>query len=168
MSIVIIADDLSGAAELAGIAFARGLPSEVQREFDPATNAGVIAVDTDSRLLSPGAAAARVAQVARAVAASQPAWIFKTTDSVLRGHPGAEIAAILQATGMTRSIFVPANPSRGRTISGGIYSIGGVPLDQTAFANDPEFPRRTSRALELLGNWPAIVVPDVADLADVQ
>jgi uncharacterized protein YgbK (DUF1537 family) len=79
-----------------------------------------------------------------------------------------EIAAILQATGMTRCVLAPANPSRGRTIARGVYSIDGVPLDQTAFANDPEFPRRTPRALELLGDWPAIVVPDVADLAGVQ
>jgi len=168
MAIVIIADDLSGAAELAGIAHSHGLSAEVQREFTAATDALVIAVDTDTRLLAPEVAAKRVAEVTRAVVASRPAWIFKKTDSVLRGHPAAEIAAILSVTGFSRAVLAPANPSRGRTIVGGVYSIGGVPLDLTAFANDPEFPRCTALVDELLGDAPAVAVPDVADLAAVQ
>ena len=55
--IIVLADDLSGAAELAGIAFAHGLSAEVQREFAPATEIQVIAIDTDSRHLSPPTAA---------------------------------------------------------------------------------------------------------------
>jgi uncharacterized protein YgbK (DUF1537 family) len=166
-AIVIIADDLSGAAELAGIAYSRGLSAEVQREFSAATDAEVIAVDTDSRGLQPGEAAARVAAVTRAVVASRPAWIFKKTDSVLRGHPAAEIAAILSVANLPRAILVPANPSRGRTISGGVYYVGGAPLERTAFANDPEFPRRSSLVGDLLGQAPGIITPDVPDIATV-
>lgn len=168
MSIVIIADDLSGAAELAGIAFAHGLTAEVQRQFDPASTADVIAVDTDTRGLAAEEAAAQVAAVASAVVASKPAWIFKKTDSVLRGHPAAEITAVLSAAGFARALFVPANPSRGRTIFGGVYSIGGVPLDQTAFAFDPEFPRGSAQVAELLGSAAAISVPDVLDVVGVR
>ena len=36
--IIVIADDLSGAAELAGIAFVYGLSAEVQREFESASD----------------------------------------------------------------------------------------------------------------------------------
>ncbi len=163
VAIVIIADDLSGAAELAGIAFAHGLSTEVQRQFDPRTSAEVVAVDTDSRSLPVAAATSRVEQVARAIVASRPEWIFKKTDSVLRGNPAAEIAAILTAAGLDRAILVPANPSRGRTIVGGLYLIHGVPLERTMFAKDPEHPRLVSRVTDLLGTAPNIVVPDVAN-----
>ena len=40
--IVVIADDLSGATELAAVAHAHGLSAEVQTQFDPATNARVV------------------------------------------------------------------------------------------------------------------------------
>ena len=40
--ILVLADDLSGAAELAGIAFAHGLTAEVQTELQPRTEAQVI------------------------------------------------------------------------------------------------------------------------------
>jgi D-threonate/D-erythronate kinase len=89
--VIVIADDLSGAAELAGIAFARGCTAEVQREFDPTSNAEVIAVDTDSRHLAPEAAAKQLEQVARAVIAAKPAWIYKKVDSVLRGNVRVEV-----------------------------------------------------------------------------
>jgi uncharacterized protein YgbK (DUF1537 family) len=165
MAIAIIADDLSGAAELAGIAFAHGLSAEVQREFDPSTSADVIAVDTDSRGLPAAEAARRVEEIASAVVASRPEWIFKKTDSVLRGIPAAEIAAILAVAGLDRAVLVPANPSRGRTIVGGVYAIHGVPLERTAFAQDPEHPRRSSHVTELLGAMARILVPDVPDAA---
>jgi uncharacterized protein YgbK (DUF1537 family) len=141
--IIVIADDLSGAAELAGIAFAGGLSAEVQRRFDPSSDAQVIAVDTDSRSLSSVDAAQRASEVAEQVAAASPAWVFKKVDSVLRGNVRAEIEAILSATGQARAVLVPANPTRGRTIVGGRYFVNGVPLDQTAFANDPEHPRQS-------------------------
>jgi len=162
---IVIADDLSGAAELAGIAFARGFTAEVQREFDPASKAEVIAVDTDSRGLSPDAAARRVEHVAKAVASARPAWIYKKVDSVLRGNVRAEIEALLRITGKSRAILIPANPSRGRTIEGGQLLIDGVPLDQTPFRKDPDHPRLSSVVAELLGSSDRIDVPDLADSA---
>jgi D-threonate/D-erythronate kinase len=167
--IIVIADDLSGAAELAGIAFAHGLSAEVQRRFDPNSDAQVIAIDTDSRSLNFADAAQRVRMVADQVAAANPEWIFKKVDSVLRGNLRAEIDAILGATGLARAVLVPANPTRGRTIVGGRYFVNGVPLDQTAFANDPEHPRQSSDVNALLGlkNNSAISVPDTASPADV-
>jgi len=87
--IAVIADDLSGAAEVAGIAFSRGLSAEVQRQFEPATDAQFVAVDTDSRHVPRAEAADRVRQIAEQVVASRPDWIFKKVDSLLRGQrPG--------------------------------------------------------------------------------
>ena len=66
-------------------------------------------------------------------------------------------------------MLVPANPTRGRTIVGGRYFVNGVPLDQTAFANDPEHPRQSADVDVLLGlkNDSATIVPDTANPADL-
>jgi uncharacterized protein YgbK (DUF1537 family) len=167
--IVVIADDLSGAAELAGAALRHGLSAEVQTSFDPASGADVVCVDTDSRLLSPDVAAGRVAEVALRVVAAKPAWIFKKCDSVLRGPVLAEARAVATAASRTRILLVPANPSRDRTIRGGIYHIAGRPLHDTPFAHDPIHPRRTADVKALLGGEHSdVTVPDIASAKDVQ
>jgi uncharacterized protein YgbK (DUF1537 family) len=165
---VVIADDFTGAAELAGLARARGLSAEVQTYFEPRSKAEVLALDTDTRGRSPDEAAQRVAALAAEVFRSQPAWVYQKTDSVLRGHVRVEIEAIVRAGGLHSALLVPANPSRGRIIRGGEYFIQGVPLEQTAFARDPEHPRLTARVAELLGASPLIRVPDTVDAADLQ
>jgi hypothetical protein len=181
--IVVLADDLSGAAELAGIASGYGLTAEVQRRFESTSAADVLAVDCDSRSLPEELATQRVRDIAAKVFANRPAWIFKKIDSVLRGHPRAEIEAILSVTSQPRALLIPANPSRGRIITGGRYLVDGVPLDQTVFDHDPEFPRRSADVAALLGNDAnqriqllgaadalppeGIAVPDVATVGDL-
>jgi uncharacterized protein YgbK (DUF1537 family) len=156
--IVVLADDLSGAAELAGIAFAQGYSAEVQRRFEPASAAEIIAVDTDSRRLTPAAASQCVRTIASAVVAAHPAWMFKKVDSVLRGNARAEIEALLCVTGHERAVLIPGNPSRGRIVENGLYSIHGRPLDQTEFAGDPEHPRLSAKVVDLLGGAGAVAV----------
>lgn len=182
--IVVLADDLSGAAELAGITCRHSLTAEVQRRFEPATSAQVLCIDSDSRGLSESRAAARVTDLARQVAASRPAWIYKKVDSVLRGHPRAEIEAVMQVTGRRRAVLIAANPSRGRVICGGIYLVNGVRLDQTDFAHDPEYPRKSAAVTQLVagtaeypihhtaadGPLPesGMIVPDVLDASHLR
>jgi len=166
--IAVIADDLSGAAELAGLALRHGLRAEVQTAFSADTDADVICVDTDTRLL-PEADAARIAEtVARAALAARPAWIFKKCDSVLRGPVLAEARAIARAAGAARIVILPANPSRGRIIRGGEYFVEDVPLDQTDFARDPAHPRQTALVAELLGgDLAGVETPDAETPADI-
>ena len=166
--IAILADDFSGAAELAGIAAALGFKAEVQTVFDPSSDAEVIAVDADTRLMSEDAAARVVREITRQVAAAQPAWIYKKTDSVMRGHIRAEIEAILEAANLAECVFIPANPSKGRIIRGGRYFVDGVPLQDTVFATDPDHPRRSSHVRELLGDCTRIHTPDAITLDDLR
>jgi uncharacterized protein YgbK (DUF1537 family) len=182
--IVVLADDLSGAAEIAGIAFGYGLSAEVQRQFEPATVAEVIAVDTDSRVLPSAGAAQCLRTIGEQVVATRPGWIFKKVDSLLRGNVRAEIEALLDVAGQRRAILIPANPSRGRVITGGRYFVDGMPLDQTPLAADPNHPRRSADVRELLGDdgelhlhvvadgdsLPAdgIIVPDVSTRSDLE
>lgn len=163
----ILADDLSGAAELAGIAASRGFTAEVQTVFDPSSTADVIAVDTDTRLKNEAEAARIVGEVTRHILTANPAWLYKKTDSVLRGHVRAEIEAILDAAGLDDCVFIPANPSKDRLIRNGRYEIGGVPLDKTVFARDPDYPRTSSLVRELLGSCDRIRTPDAVNLDDL-
>ena len=155
--IAVIADDLTGAAELAAAAADLGLSAEVHTSPDPGRAdftgcaADVVAVDTDTRSRAAGDAARAVAHAAGALLRAGRRWIYKKTDSVLRGNVRAEVAALLAATGKGRSVLIPANPSKGRIVRGGVYYIGETPLADSAFANDPEHPRRCSGVVELLG-----------------
>ncbi|MEM9016779.1 MAG: four-carbon acid sugar kinase family protein [Verrucomicrobiota bacterium] len=167
MEIAILADDFSGAAELAGIAAACGYVTEVQTRFDPQSTAEVIAVDTDTRLRSEHEAISTVERVTREIALKKPGWIFKKTDSVLRGHVRAEISAILSATGKSDCLLIPANPSKGRRIKDGQYSIDGIPLSETVLGKDPDFPVQTDRVKVLLGPSERIVLPNIDELEQI-
>src|SRR5262249_50022835 len=93
--------------------------------------------------------------------------VYKKCDSVLRGHVAAECLAVTRATGKQRVLLIPANPSRQRIIRGGDYFVDGVPLAQTAFARDPDHPRKSSRVSELVGPAPGIEIPDVVSIEDL-
>ena len=160
--IAVLADDLSGAAELAGAALRHGLRAEVQTGFDPTSDADVVCVDLGTRSGPVRAAAAAAAEAARLLAGARPAWIYKKCDSVLRGHVLAELRAIMEATGLPRAILIPANPSRQRVIRGGHLFVEGRPLHTTGFARDPEHPRTSSNVAELLGgDLAGVCSPDV-------
>ena len=165
---VVIADDLSGAAELAGVAWRHGLTAEVQTTFCAEGRADVICLDTDTRAASAEEATKRIAAVMRDVVAAKPTWIFKKCDSVLRGSVTAEAQEVARANGAREIVLVPANPSRGRIIRDGIYFVEGRPLHETAFACDPHAPRRSSRVMDLLGaGAKGLNVPDVVTVDDV-
>jgi len=146
----VVADDLTGAAEIAAVGLRYGLRAEVMLEGKPG-QADLVCFDTDSRSHSPKAAARRAASAAETFSDGGVHWVYKKVDSVLRGHVTAEIEAIAKQLRAKRILLVPANPSLGRTIRSGAYFINRKPLDQTEFARDPEYPRRSANVLELLG-----------------
>ena len=148
--VLVIADDLSGAAELAGVAAAMGHTAEVQTELTSQTNATVVAVDTQSRSLQSKEAAEQVARIMKNVQALAPQWIYKKTDSALRGNILSEIEAVSAAAGKPRVLFIPANPSKERTIIHGEYFIQGRRINETVFANDPEHPIKHAQVVDAL------------------
>jgi uncharacterized protein YgbK (DUF1537 family) len=159
--IVVIADDLAGAAEMGGMAWRHGLVAEIQLELNTSTDADLIVVDTNTRSCTPEQAARRVARVAERCRERAIKRIYKKVDSVLRGQVTAELAAWLETSGQNRVLLVPANPGLGRIISGGRYYVKGIPLHETDFAQDPEYPTVTSDVLDILGHsdlWPVQVL----------
>ncbi|HEX3728517.1 MAG TPA: four-carbon acid sugar kinase family protein [Opitutaceae bacterium] len=166
--IAVVADDISGAAELAGAALRHGLRAEVQTSFDPATDADVVCLDTDTRSLAASEAAPRTAEAVRRLAEARPRWIYKKCDSVLRGNVRAELLAAMGAAGKSRAMLVSANPSRRRVVRAGQIFVGDLPLHDTPFAHDPEHPRTTARIVDLLGGEiGGVDAPDAESAADL-
>ena len=138
--LLILADDLTGAADCANAFATHGLSATVTFEDtseDIATE--IIAIDCDTRHLSPEDAATRVAQITRKHTLNHPdLLIFKKVDSTLRGNVGAELRAVLEErrvqTGHDQrivAIMAPAFPAGGRTTIGGHQMVHGIPLNQT-------------------------------------
>jgi uncharacterized protein YgbK (DUF1537 family) len=150
--IVVIADDLTGAAEIGGLALKYGLTAEITTTVSDvaSTQADLLIIDTDTRSLSRAAAEKVTADVCTALQALQPALLFKKIDSVLRGHVLAEIQVQQHLLQLPKALIVPANPGLGRTVRNGTYFLHGQPLHQSSFARDPEFPVLTSQVQELL------------------
>ena len=146
----VIADDLTGAAELGAVGWRYGLRAEVIVSGDPGSGADLVCIDTDSRSCSPEEAARRAASAAEKLCRAGAKWIYKKVDSVLRGQVITEIEAIMKKLGVSRALLAPANPSLGRTIRDETYFIHGRPIHETEFAQDPEYPRKSSRVLEML------------------
>jgi uncharacterized protein YgbK (DUF1537 family) len=159
--ILVVADDLTGAAEIAGIVRRYGLGARIVRAVHglrDVADEGATVIDTDSRALSANEAADRVRRVLEPLPASFFTLVYKKTDSALRGPVLAEVNAVMSWSGATRSALLAQNPSRGRTIQDGIYRVDGVPIDRTPFARDPQHPARSSRVLELLGEFSGLEV----------
>lgn len=149
--IAVIADDLTGAAEIAGLGWRHGLTAEILHRDEAPSDAELVVFDANSRDCSAAGAARRVARIARRIRARKPVWVYKKVDSVLRGNVLAEIQAVQEALGLARCLLVPANPAARRTIKNGKYFVRGKPINQTDFRNDPSHPRRSAKVTELLG-----------------
>jgi uncharacterized protein YgbK (DUF1537 family) len=155
--ILVIADDLTGAAELAGILAEAGLPTRILRGGVPAHVAETsLVIDTDSRHASADQAAAKIRSALKGLPLDTFALIYKKTDSILRGNIAAEIAAVESLTGRPRTLLLPQNPSKGRIIRNGEYFISETPLHETDFRFDPEHPRTSASIAALLA--PATVM----------
>ena len=148
--IAVIADDLTGAAELGGIGLRHGLRTEISTTVPSATTADLLVIAADSRSKQTAAAVEEMTTVTTKLRSLQPEWIYKKTDSVLRGHVIAEINAHLQALDFQSALLVPANPSLGRTISDGKYYLDDQPIHKSAFSIDPEFPIHSSDLKDML------------------
>jgi len=148
--IAVIADDLTGAAELGGIGIRHGLKTEIRLAVGDSTDADLLVIAADSRSKDEAAAIEEMTVITRQLQRLSPAWIYKKTDSVLRGHVIAELKVHLQILDYRLALLIPANPSLGRTIRDGHYYLNGEPIHHSSFSIDPEFPIRDSDLQSML------------------
>lgn len=173
---IVIADDITGAAEIAGIAHATGHPVRLlcgcPAGGDSVATGGITVIATDTRSMTEGEVAAETRHIISPLSLEGDGGrlLFKKTDSALRGHVVAELTALMQATGYQRAVYLPANPSKERTIRNGIYYIKGVPIADTAFSYDPEFPAHTSSVKERFPDAGdhSIIMPDAESTDDIR
>jgi uncharacterized protein YgbK (DUF1537 family) len=163
----VISDDLTGAAELGAVGLRYGLPAEILAGGEPSGKAELVCADTSSRSCPPEEAARRAASVAKQLQACGVRWIYKKVDSVLRGQVMAEVEGVMKELHLDLAVVVPANPLLGRVVRNGRCYVRGKPIDETEFANDPEYPRKSSVILDLLrrpDGIPAQVLASAAKL----
>lgn len=147
--LTVIADDITGAAEIAGIGFRFGLRTSLLTAVkQPLPDCDILVVATDTRSMTEEEAVAETRHVVRQLQEAGVREFFKKTDSALRGHVVSELSALLEETSYTQALYLPQNPSKGRTVRCGVYYINGTPLHETSFAFDPEFPAATSVVTE--------------------
>ena len=130
MKILIIADDLSGAADCAVGATEFGLRAVVSFA-DGADTAGadVVSVDANTRGMGESEAASTQAAMLRELLKQRPPVLYKKIDSTLRGHFVAEIAAVADFAGTP--ILAPSFPAMGRTLKNGEVWVKDTPLKDT-------------------------------------
>lgn len=148
--IAVIADDFTGAAELAGIARRYQLTVQLCIGIAKNADADLIIISTDSRSKTQEAALEATQLAIQSLLPFQPLWIYKKTDSVLRGYVVAELLLQLELQKMNKAILLPANPSLGRTIHEGCYYVNGISIEQTNFNTDPEFAIRSPKISHML------------------
>ncbi len=197
---IVIADDITGAAEMAGIAFCQGqqvrllcVGSSLTTHLSPLTSPITTVIATDTRSMTEAEAIAETRRIASLLSPLTSyllpltTHLYKKTDSALRGHVVAELSALMETTGYRRAVYLPANPSKGRVIRGGIYYIKEergerreergkrreereIPIHETAFSYDPEFPATTSVLKERFpdAQQKGIIMPDAESKEDIR
>lgn len=175
--LLIIADDFTGALDT-GVQFAaRGIRTQVvvDTEIDfAAQNAEVLVIDTETRHLPADKAYDTVYQLTKRCLKTDIQYIYKKTDSALRGNIGAELAALLDASECRKLPFLPAFPQLNRITQNGIHYINGVPVTESPFGIDPFEPVRHSVVTELIAeqtdcpahSFPALKEEDPIPQAD--
>ncbi len=148
----VLADDLTGAAEVAGICLRYGLKTTFGIDSIPkSNNFDVCVISTDSRSLTEKEAYKIHLSLAKKISkkASQP-FVYKKCDSVLRGYVLTEISPLFDIFDVNKVLLQPSNPLATRCIKNGVYYIGDEKIQNTGFFSDPDFPSTTSEVSEIL------------------
>ncbi|WPR77452.1 four-carbon acid sugar kinase family protein [Algoriphagus sp. NG3] len=148
--IVVIADDMSGAAELAGICARLEIPVSFSIGFCTPKE-GVTVIATDTRSMSEADARQEIKTLIRQLKEVGFTGLFKKADSVFRGHVAAEIEELCDELEVENVLFIPVNPYTDRKIENGEYFLQDISLSQTSFSKDPEYPIGSSNVRDLIG-----------------
>lgn len=136
--ILVLADDLTGAADCGLACAGCGLDTIVALDDCRDCDADVLAIDANTRASDPREAAAIMERLIRVHARADNLLVYKKIDSTLRGNVAAELKAVLAAQKSlmgngTQAIAVlaPAFPAAGRTTVAGRLLVKGSPLHAT-------------------------------------
>lgn len=143
MRLLILADDLTGAADAGSQAARHRVPAALlpAPEVDPARLADeAVIVNTATRHAPAGTDRPRF---------DLPSCCYLKFDSTLRGRIGSELEWVVERTGRP-VVFAPAYPAAGRVTRDGVHYVDGLPVSETAFGRDPLAPVGESHIPTLL------------------
>lgn len=156
MILGVIADDFTGATDVASMLVRAGMPTvQVLGVPDgplPAADAVVIALKT--RTIPATEAVAQSLQALRALQAAGARQIYfkycSTFDSTAEGNIGPVTDALMQALGTDFTIACPAFPENGRTVFRGHLFVGDELLSDSGMKNHPLTPMTDANLVRVL------------------
>lgn len=175
MFLGVIADDFSGATDIAGFLVKNGLPTVLLNgvpdiALDPAAQAVVISLKSRS---CPAAEAIDLSLSALSYLQKLNCerYFFKycsTFDSTAKGNIGPVTDALLKALGEKFTIICPALPINGRTVYNGYLFVNGVLLNESSMRNHPLNPMHDANLMRLMdaqasGKTGNVTLPAVLD-----
>jgi uncharacterized protein YgbK (DUF1537 family) len=168
--LAIVADDLTGAIDTAGVFASAGMTAHVSLSNSTRSRHSdleVLCVNTGTRYVSATEAAARVREETQVLLSAGRTRLYKKVDSTLRGNVAAETAAILEASKAPCAFVAPAFPATGRTQRDGVLYVNGTPLANATEGQDKMGHPATSSIVELLRRQASLQC-GLVPLADVE
>ena len=167
--LLILADDLTGSLdtgvqmavkgyEVTVLVQSTGIPNDFHED--------VLVINTDTRHKESAEVYRIISDLVKDAIHEGFKRFYKKTDSGLRGNIGAELTALLEATGEKTLLFVPAWPKMNRITKEGIHYVNGVPLAQSIFAKDvlnPVTESRIDRLIHLQSDVPVCLQAENAE-----
>ena len=147
--IVVIADDLSGAADCAAQSAALGCKATVllyswgEQAWDASwPDTDILSIDANTRCLAAEQASESITRFVHLCDSHNAQHLgyvlYKKIDSTLRGNVASELAALLHTRRSNNAenaklsmLMAPSLPAQGRTCVGGRLFVHGVPLEKT-------------------------------------
>ena len=156
LKLLIVADDFTGALDT-GVQFASlGASAKVvtstQCDSSQLEGLDVLIFDAESRHTAPAISYKKVYDFVKSVATLGVEYVYKKTDSGLRGNIGAELAGAMDALSVKSMAFIPAFPEMNRVTKNGIHYIDSVPVGKSMFAEDPFNPVKYSDVREIIAS----------------
>lgn len=157
LKLLIVADDFTGALDT-GVQFA-SLGASVKvvtsHQYDLSKSDGldVLIFDSETRHKDSQTAYRTVREFVKRVNdyfRNDELFVYKKTDSGLRGNIGSELAGAMDALELDTMAFIPAFPAMNRVTRNGIHYINGVPVSQSMFGQDPFEPVKYSDVREII------------------
>lgn len=152
-----IADDFTGATDLAGLLARSGVPVSLRigvPQEAPAETAPLEIIALKCRT-APTSQALRETRAAldwlRRAGAKRFFWKYCSTfDSTPRGNIGPVAEALMDDLDTSQTIYCPAFPENGRSIFMGNLFVGELPLAESPMRDHPLTPMRDSNLMRLL------------------
>jgi uncharacterized protein YgbK (DUF1537 family) len=150
----IIADDFTGATDVAGLAVRKGASASVIIGGQPEQSPNTVTVHALKIRSAPRDDAIRTAADAARHLLSEGRRLYwkycSTFDSTPEGNIGPVADRLLELTGARRAIHCPAFPENGRTVYKGQLFVGNLPLDESPMRDHPLTPMRDANLMRLL------------------